>query len=223
MNPKDAIRADLDALPAGYKTADLDRLIRRYVKEKRDLSCLRPYVLSEQDLHRVYFHGSLEQIRDPLARLRWLDENLLFSDWRHTDENINYVKDVPVQTALSFARRYVADENPYIRRWGYVLFISKLCRDRDALSEILALVKNDGEHPVQMGEAWLLCELAVFFPEEIWQYLAACGLDYAIAGTAIQKIQDSYRISSEWKARFKALRSRWKGEKLPAAAPDDEK
>ena len=38
---KDQIRADVDALPANYKTADVDRLISRYVKEKADVSCLR--------------------------------------------------------------------------------------------------------------------------------------------------------------------------------------
>ena len=32
---REQIQKDLNALPAHYKTADVDRLIRRYVKQKR--------------------------------------------------------------------------------------------------------------------------------------------------------------------------------------------
>ena len=44
---KDQVQKDLDALPEHYKTGDVDRLIRKYVKQKADVSALRPYMLSE--------------------------------------------------------------------------------------------------------------------------------------------------------------------------------
>lgn len=42
---------DLDAL-GQYKTADVDRLIRRYVKEQADAAPLREHILTEQQFHR---------------------------------------------------------------------------------------------------------------------------------------------------------------------------
>lgn len=34
--------------------ADIDALIKRYVKERADVSALRDHVLLEQQLHRIY-------------------------------------------------------------------------------------------------------------------------------------------------------------------------
>ena len=48
---KETVQADIDALPEDYKTADIDRLIKRYVREGLDLSELREHVLSEQQFH----------------------------------------------------------------------------------------------------------------------------------------------------------------------------
>lgn len=200
------IQSDMDALPVNYKTADVDALIKRYVKEGRDLSELRDHVLSEQQFHRIYFHGSLRQIKDVYDRARWIDNNLLFSDWWHTDQCIDFVKTLDVDTALEYARRYVTDADPFIRRWGYVMFISKLCRSREGLEPILALMHNDEQYYVQMGEAWLIAELSVFFPEEVLRWLGESDLKYNIAGKAIQKICDSYRIDDAVKQRFKDMR-----------------
>ena len=42
-----SVQQDLDAL-GQYKTADVDRLIRRYVKEQADAAPLREHILTEQ-------------------------------------------------------------------------------------------------------------------------------------------------------------------------------
>ena len=42
-----SVQQDLDGL-GQYKTADVDRLIRRYVKEKADAAPLREHILTEQ-------------------------------------------------------------------------------------------------------------------------------------------------------------------------------
>lgn len=74
------VQKDLDAL-GKYKTADVDRLIRGYVKKNADASLLREHVLSQQQFHRIYFYVSLEQIKDVNERMAFIHENLLFSDW----------------------------------------------------------------------------------------------------------------------------------------------
>lgn len=198
------VQCDLDALPEKHKTADVDRLIRRYVKEKADVSALRPYILEKQQFHRIYFYVSLEQIRNVEERMAFIHENLLFSDWWHTDQVISYVADLEFSKALNYARDYMVAEDPFVRRWGYVLFISRLCKGH--AEEILPLTHDDDHYYVQMAQAWLIAELAVHEPEAVHAWMERNKLKYSINGKAIQKICDSFRISEEWKAAFRALR-----------------
>ena len=201
---KEQIQKDLDALPEHYKTGDVDRLIRLLVNQKADVSALRPYILSEQQFHRIYFYVTLDQIMNVDERMSFIHENLLFSDWWHTDQLIHYVADLDFDTALRYAREYIHDDAPFIRRWGYVLFISRLCKGHAA--ELLPLMHDDDAYYVQMAEAWLIAELAIYEPEAVWEWFRENDLKYKINGKAIQKICDSYRIPEDWKRRYKELR-----------------
>ena len=201
---KEQVQEDLNALPAGYRTGDVDRLIRRYVKEKADVSALRPYILEQQQFHRIYFYVTLQQLRDVNARMAFIHENLLFSDWWHTDQIISYVADLDFAVALGYSKNYIQSEDPFIRRWGYVLFISRLCKGHAV--PLLPLMHDDDHYYVQMAESWLIAELAVHEPEAVYAWFQKNDLKYNINGKAIQKICDSFRISDEWKAEFKKLR-----------------
>lgn len=205
---KTDIRRELDQLPAGYKTADLDRLIAKLVRQRVDVSALREFVLTEQGLHRIYFYVNLKQIKDVRARMAFIHENLLFCDWWHTDQLIHFVADLPFAEALDYAKDYVRSEDPFIRRWGYVLFISRLGRGH--ATELLPLMQNDEAYYVRMAEAWLIAELAVDEPETVHAWMADNDLRYDVNGCAIQKICDSFRISAAWKDAFKAHRPQLK-------------
>lgn len=201
---KEQVQQDLDHLPRNYKTADVDRLIRCYTKQKADVSALRPHILIEQQFHRIYYYVNLNNIKDVEARMAFIHENLLFSDWWHTDQIISYVSDLDIDTALQYAKSYIHDQDPFIRRWGYVLFISRLCKGY--ASQLLPLMHDDEEYYVRMAQAWLVAELAVHEPETVFHWLSHNDLKYNINGKAIQKICDSFRISGDWKERFKTLR-----------------
>ena len=201
---KDQVQRDLDALPEHYKTGDVDRLIWKYVKQKADVSALRPYILSEKQFHRIYFYVTLEQIRKAEQRMLFIHENLLFSDWWHTDQLISYVADLDFDSALGYAKEYIRRDDPFIRRWGYVLFISRLCKGHAA--QLLPLMHDDEEYYVQMAEGWLIAELAVHEPEAVCEWLRKNDLKYNINGKAIRKICDSFRIAEDWKRGFQYLR-----------------
>ena len=201
---KEQIQKDLDALPEHYKTGDVDRLIRSYVRQKADVSALRPCILSQQQFHRIYYYVTLKQIKNVEERMAFIHENLLFSDWWHTDQLISFVAELDFDAALGYAEQYIRDSDPFIRRWGYVLFISRLGRNH--ASQLLPLMQNDDAYYVQMAQAWLIAELAIFEPEAVHAWMSQNDLDYAINGKAIQKICDSYRISGDWKGRFRSLR-----------------
>ena len=205
---REKVLEDLSRLPENYKTGDVDRLIRAYVRQKMDPAPLRPYILADQRLHRIYFFVALKQLPKVADRMAFIHEDLRFSDWWHTDQLIGFVADLPFEDALTYAKAYVESEDPFIRRWGYVLFISKLGRGH--AEELLPLCHEHSHYTVQMAQAWLISELAVFQPEHIFAWLPENGLSYGINGKAIQKICDSYRISREWKERFKGLRSQLK-------------
>ena len=201
---KEQVQNDLDALPEHYKTGDVDRLIRQYVKQKADVSALRPYILDQQQFHRIYFYVTLNQIRNADERMAFIHENLLFSDWWHTDQLISYVADLDFDVALSYAKNYIHSEDPFIRRWGYVLFISRLCKGHGA--QLLPLMHDDEAYYVQMAQAWLIAELAIHEPEAVYEWFPKNDLKYNINGKAIQKICDSFRIAEDWKRKFKELR-----------------
>ena len=201
---KEQVQKGLDALPENYKTGDVDRLIRTFVNQKADVSALRPYILSEQQFHRIYYYVTLDQIRSVDERMAFIHENLLFSDWWHTDQLIHYVADLNFNTALRYAREYMHDEDPFVRRWGYVLFISRLCKGH--AGELLPLMHDDDAYYVQMAEAWLVAQLAIWEPESVWEWFRKNDLKYNINGKAIQKICDSFRITEDWKRRYKELR-----------------
>ena len=202
---KQSVLKDINELPENYKTKDIDRLISGYVRNKADASELREHILTEQWLHRIYFYVSLKQIRDVIGRMDFIDRNLLFEDWWHTDQLINFVNKMPFEQALEYAKGYVLNDDPFIRRWGYVLFISKMGRGHS--DELLPLMHDDEHYYVQMGEAWLIAELAIDESEKVWKWMKTNGLKYNINGKAIQKICDSFRITDEWKDRFKTLRA----------------
>ena len=201
---REQVQADLDLLPENAKTADVDRLIQRYRKQGANVSALRPYLLSEQQFHRIYYYVSLSSCQTVMERMQFIHENLIFSDWWHTDQLISYVADLDFQIALDYAKQYLDSQDPFIRRWGYVLFISKLCEGH--AMELLPLTKNDDHYYVQMAQAWLIAELAVREPEKVYHWFLGNQLCYSINGKAIQKICDSFRISKAWKEHFKALR-----------------
>ena len=147
---------------------------------------------------------ALKQMKDVKQRMAFIHENLLFSDWWHTDQLIRFVADLEFETAMQYAKGYIVDEDLFVRRWGYVLFISKLGRGH--AGELLSLLHEDKQYYVQMAEAWLIAELAVFEPEAVYEWFKTSDLQYNITGKAIQKICDSFRISEEWKERYKGLR-----------------
>lgn len=208
---KEQIQEELNALPEHYKTGDVDRLIRRFVSQRADVSALRPYILTEQQFHRIYFYVSLDQIKNVNERMAFIHENLLFADWWHTDQLISYVANLDFDSALTYAKQYTRDEDPFIRRWGYVMFISRLCKGH--ASELLPLLHDDEQYYVQMAQAWLVAQLAISEPEAVYEWFEENNLKYNINGKAIQKICDSFRIPKEWKQKYKELRPQLKDRK----------
>lgn len=202
---------DLKSIP-NCKTKDIDAYNKRLIKEKTDVSEIGKYIMENQILHRTYFQVSLGLIKDTKKQFEFIEKNEDYlQDWWHTDQLTQFLKKpVDFDFAYNKAKKYINSEKTFTRRWGYVLFLAGLQKDKAHTKDILALMKDDDEYYVQMAEAWLICDLAVFNPKEVIEYIENCGLKYNILGKAIQKMVDSYRISDEDKAYVKSLRSKVK-------------
>ncbi len=195
-------------LGMNYKTKDIDKFNKRFIKENIDVSFLRSALSENEEYYRTYFQVNIMQLKNKEAKMAFIENNFdLLYDWWHVDGIVSFLGDsLDFDYALSKAKEYIKSELPYARRFGYVLFIPRLVRDTEKIEPLFKLFKNDDEYHVVMGEAWLLSYLAMCDADRTYDYLQNCDLKYNIVGKAIQKICDSHVISDEDKQRFKSLR-----------------
>ena len=192
------------------KTKDIDNYNKKLIKKGTDVSDLKDYTLSYQILHRTYFQVSLKLLNDTKKQFSFIEENNDYlQDWWHVDQLTQFInKPIDFDFAYIKSKEYILSPKPFMRRWGYVLFLMGLQKNKNNTKKILALMKDDDEYYVQMAQAWLICDLAVFNPKEVIMFIENSTLNYNILGKAIQKIVDSYRISDEVKEYVKSLRSK---------------
>ncbi|MBQ2711414.1 MAG: DNA alkylation repair protein [Clostridia bacterium] len=211
MKTYESVVKDLLAI-TNRRTADVDRYNKLLIKDKEDVSQLKDFALSNQMVHRTYFQVSLGLINSVEQQFLFIEQNEdLLQDWWHVDQLTQFIKrPVDFSFALSKAQQYIASSKPFVRRWGYVLFLVGLQKDRNYTEQILSLMKDDDEYYVQMAEAWLIADLAVFNVEAVKSFLQTSKLKYNILGKATQKMCDSFRISQQDKAFVKSLRIKLK-------------
>lgn len=194
-----------------YKTKDLDNLNKRLIKEKVDVSFLKDKVIGEDEFHRTYFQVSMGQLKTTEEKLDFIYENrLALNDWWHVDQLTQFVKNLDLDDVYKRAKEYVKHPHAHLRRWGYVIFMPGLVKDKRSFDMIVSLLKDDPHYHVIMAEAWLISYLAIYHPDRTFEYLNNCDLSYSIVGKAIQKICDSFRVDDRTKERFKSIRSKYK-------------
>lgn len=201
------ILADFSLIP-NLKTKDIDTYNKKLIKNGTDVSKISDYILTHQLLHRTYFQVSLGLLNDVTKQFSFIEDNEDYlQDWWHVDQLTQFIKKpIDFEFALKKSKIYIASSKPFTRRFGYLLFLTGLQKDVNNTNQILSLMQDDPEYYVQMAEAWLICDLAVFNPKDTIAFLENSSLNYNILGKAIQKMVDSYRISDEYKAYVKSLR-----------------
>ncbi len=194
------------------KTKDVVYLDKRLIKEHTDVTFLKNYCLEDELVQRTYFEVTMKQMDNYETQFKFVEDNQeLLRDWWHVDQLTQYItKPIDFDYAFKKARKYIKHKNPFMRRWGYVLFLTNLEKDPKHTEKILSLMKDDSEYYVQMGEAWLICELAKYNLDEVLTFLRNTKLKYNITGKAIQKMCDSFCIDDTTKTIIKSLREKLK-------------
>ena len=203
---------EFSKLGTNFKTKDVDRFNRELIKKGVNVSFLRDIVLTKQEYHRTYFQVSMGQINAIEDKLKFIEDNFdKLDDWWHVDQLSQFIgKQFIFDLAYEKAKEYINSDMTFARRWGYVIFMPTLVKDASRAGDIIKLFKDDDEYYVQMAEAWLISYLGIYAPEKAYEFIKGCPLKYNIIGKAIQKICDSYRVTDEWKDKFKALRKLYK-------------
>ena len=194
------------------KTKDIVNLDKKLIKEHIDVSFLKNHCLEDELVQRTYFEVSMKQMNNYKSQFQFVEENQeLLRNWWHVDQLTQYmIKPIDFDYAFNKAKKYIKHKNPFMRRWGYVLFLSNLEKDSNHTEKILSLMKDDSEYYVQMAEAWLICELAKYNLDAITKFFKNTKLKYNITGRAIQKICDSLVIDDETKKCVKTMREKLK-------------
>jgi len=194
------------------KTNDIDAIAKEYVKSGASVDDLYPHLSESGAILRIYFFVSLKRIKSLKEQILFIERHFAYlQEWWHVDILLQFlIKPLSFDYIYPRAQWYVISDLPFVRRWGYVIFLSGLQKDPQHCQRILALMHDDDHYYVQMAEAWLIADLCAFSPREVVLFLKKRSLQYNIAGKAIQKIVESFKISDETKAECKEVRAAYR-------------
>ena len=159
------------------------------------------------ELRFVYFLIGISRTKTFSEGIDFILENSNeYLGWAITDSTYQYiVLEDDFRNVLTTLKMLLKNKNEYIRRLAYLICF-KYLKNKDNLSNIFRLFKNDEAYYVQMVESWLLCELYIFYQEETFMFLKETNLDKIIVNKAISKIHDSYRVIKDGKEKAKLLK-----------------
>lgn len=202
------LNEEIEALPEKNRQKELNNLIKQYYKKKDIVEYNEKVLFENVNAAKAFFFINCHLLKKPEDKFMLIDQyKSVFYYWYSTDSLISLVQKVDFDFMFEKAKHYVHDWQTYTRRWGWVMFISHPSKkDERCAQKLLTLFHDDQKETNQMAQAWLLCELAVFHTELIYNYLCKCSLSYRIISKAVSKITDSYRISDDWKKKFRQIR-----------------
>ena len=157
------------------------------------------------EIDEMYFSIGLKRCKTYQEQLKFLKKNGKYMrSWCVTDTCPQYVKDLPFSDFYKYFLDTYNDSWIYTRRLAYVLGM-RFRKDKEVLTLLNHIREND-DYMVMMGEAWMMATVAICFPQEIYDFLLTLK-DEKLKRKTISKIVESFRISIEYKTKFKELRN----------------
>ena len=107
----------------------------------------------------------------------------------------------------SLINKYKNSDKEFEIRFSIIMLLSHYVVSEyvDDIFKIIEEVKNDFYY-TKMGIAWLLCELMIKFRDKCMEYIKISKLDDFTFNKAIQKMNESFRISDDDKIYLKSLK-----------------
>ena len=187
----------------GVKNPVLRQIVKEHVKdEEMRLEDFKTGKYLEIDF--IYFGLALSRCKNIDEQLDFLKQNIKKAkSWAITDTAATYLKKLTFDKYWSFFLSLVKSPFIFDRRMAFVVGL-KLAKDRNIL-KVTKYIKKDEEYMVMMAEAWLLATVAIYYPNEVYDYFLECD-DLTLKRKTISKMVDSFRIDEAIKERFKGLR-----------------
>ena len=187
----------------GVKNPVLRQIVKEHVKdEKMRLEDFKTGKYLEIDF--IYFGIALSKCKNIDEQLDFLKQNIKKAkSWAITDTAATYLKKLTFDKYWSFFLKLVKSPYTFDRRMAFVVGL-KLAKDKNIL-KVTEYIQKDEEYMVMMAEAWLLATVAIYYPNEVYEYLLKCD-DLTLKRKVISKMVDSFRIDATTKERFKGLR-----------------
>ena len=177
----------------GLMTPTLKRIIQEHYKDE-DLN-LSDFELGEyQEIDIAYLVIALKRAKTYKEQMEFLKNNLCFvKGWAVTDVLNQYLKKV------TFAEYF-----PFFEHFAYIGMLKHY--DSPDIEKIVPFLRYNEEYMIMMAEAWLLATIAIKNSDFVYGLLKNMD-DVVLRNKTISKMNDSFRISKEDKARFKTLRN----------------
>lgn len=196
------------SLPSmGVRTPDLKSVAKEYAADAQAFYACAPLTTFDEVLLYGFVIGSAKQSHEEtLKRLDFLIPKM--SSWAHVDQTVSAVKALgkekvdtlkhfmPLQSGSEYERRFLV-----ILLMNYYLVEDNL----DDVFQILAKVQNE-QYYVNMAVAWALSVALVKFYDRTVLALTDGGFSPWVHNKAIQKANESFRISQEKKEALRKLK-----------------
>ena len=188
----------------GLMTPTLKRIIQEHYKDE-DLN-LSDFELGEyQEIDIAYLVIALKRAKTYKEQMEFLKNNLYFvKGWAVTDVLNQYLKKATFAEYFPFFEHFAKCKNTYEVRFAYIGMLKHY--DSPDIEKIVPFLRYNEEYMIMMAEAWLLATIAIKNSDFVYGLLKNMD-DVVLRNKTISKMNDSFRISKEDKARFKTLRN----------------
>ncbi len=191
----------------GVRNPILKNIAKEMVKNNDYVSFLNEkHTYHEENMIHMYI---LSFIKDKEFVYNELDKFVPNLDnWAVCDSLLNIkLIDKNRDYFYSLVNKYKNSDKEFEIRFSIIMLLSHYVVSEyvDYMFKIIEEVKNDFYY-TKMGIAWLLCELMIKFRDKCMEYIKISKLDDFTFNKAIQKMNESFRISDDDKIYLKSLK-----------------
>jgi 3-methyladenine DNA glycosylase AlkD len=129
------------------------------------------------------------------------------SSWSITDTIICNTKFKDLDLVFSYYKKRTKEKkNEFLCRSGYLLYMKYFAKNKGSLQGLLKNIEESKFYYVNMMIAWCLATIAIYFGDEVFEFLKANNDISTIKKLTIKKINESFRITNEAKCKFLSIK-----------------